>query len=449
MAVHVPLSMEARVEAKLLMMSSNNVLSPSNGKPIAVPSQDIVLGCYYMTKVKGSVKGEGKVFANSKEVIAAYDGGQLDLQARIMVRVQGALVQTTTGRIMLGEELPQELPFDMVNRLMDKKALSELISKSFLIAGREKTVGLLDSVKRLGFQFATEAGLTISLNQMKIPDAKVSLVEKTREQVLKVYQQYRDGLITNGERYNKVIDIWAHVTEKVSEEMFRELEEEDERIVEGADMKDFNSIFIMADSGARGSAQQLRQLAGMRGLMAKPSGEIIETPITANFREGLSVIQYFISTHGARKGLADTALKTANSGYLTRRLVDVAQDIIIHEEDCGTLKGLTVSALVEAGEVIQPLGERILGRTTLEDVCDPFSSEVLIKANDMIDEQAVEIIENAGVENVQIRSGLTCESRSGICIKCYGRNLATMDGLKWASLSASSRRNQSASRELS
>lgn len=426
MAVHVPLSMEAQVEAKLLMMSSNNVLSPSNGKPIAVPSQDIVLGCYYMTKVKGNVRGEGKVFANSKEVIAAYDAGQLDLQARIMVRVQGELVQTTTGRIMLGEELPSELPFDMINRLMDKKALSELISKSFLIAGREKTVGLLDSVKRLGFQFATEAGLTISLNQMKIPDAKISLVEKTREQVLKVYQQYRDGLITNGERYNKVIDIWAHVTEKVSEEMFRELEEEDERIVDGADMKDFNSIFIMADSGARGSAQQLRQLAGMRGLMAKPSGEIIETPITANFREGLSVIQYFISTHGARKGLADTALKTANSGYLTRRLVDVAQDIIIHEEDCGTLKGLTVSALVEAGEVIQPLGERILGRTALEDVCDPFSSEVLIKANDMIDEQAVEIIENAGVESVEIRSGLTCESRSGICIKCYGRNLATM-----------------------
>ncbi|HAX47075.1 MAG TPA: DNA-directed RNA polymerase subunit beta', partial [Nitrospina sp.] len=298
MAVHVPLSMEARVECKLLMLSSNNVLSPSNAKPIAVPSQDIVLGCYYMTKIRGGVLGEGKVFSCLKEVISAYDADELDLQARIMVRLEGELVQTTTGRIIMGEVMPEGLPFSHVNQLMDKKALSELISQSFLTVGREKTVALLDSVKSLGFKYATEAGLTISIAQMRIPKTKVPMVDKTHDEVLKVYKQYRDGLITNGERYNKVIDIWAHVTERVSEEMFRELEDEDEQIVAGEKDGDFNSIFIMADSGARGSAQQLRQLAGMRGLMAKPSGEIIETPITANFREGLSVIQYFISTHG-------------------------------------------------------------------------------------------------------------------------------------------------------
>ena len=426
MAVHVPLSMEARVEAKLLMLSSNNVLSPSNARPIAVPSQDIVLGCYYMTKIRGGVLGEGKIFSCPKEVISAYDADELDLQAGIMVRVEGELVQTTTGRIILGEVLPQEIPFSLVNQLMDKKALSELIGKSFLFAGSDKTVDLLDSVKSLGFKYATEAGLTISIDQMCIPRTKVKMVDKTHEEVLKVYKQYRDGLITNGERYNKVIDIWAHITERVSEEMFSELESEDEQIVSGKKQGDFNSIFIMADSGARGSAQQLRQLAGMRGLMAKPSGEIIETPITANFREGLSVLQYFISTHGARKGLADTALKTANSGYLTRRLVDVAQDIIIQEEDCGTLRGVNLSSLVDAGEIIQPLGERILGRVALEDVIDPFDNGVLVKANDMIDESIVDAIENAGIETVKIRSNLTCESRQGLCVKCYGRNMATL-----------------------
>ena len=427
MAVHVPLSMEARVECKLLMLSSNNVLSPSNAKPIAVPSQDIVLGCYYMTKIRGGVLGEGKVFSCLKEVISAYDADELDLQARIMVRLEGELVQTTTGRIIMGEVMPEGLPFSHVNQLMDKKALSDLISQSFLTVGREKTVALLDSVKSLGFKYATEAGLTISIAQMRIPKTKVPMVDKTHDEVLKVYKQYRDGLITNGERYNKVIDIWAHVTERVSEEMFRELEDEDEQIVAGEKDGDFNSIFIMADSGARGSAQQLRQLAGMRGLMAKPSGEIIETPITANFREGLSVIQYFISTHGARKGLADTALKTANSGYLTRRLVDVAQDIIIQEDDCGTLRGVDLASLVDAGEIIQPLGERILGRTALEDVIDPFNGDVLVKANGMIAEETVEAIENAGIETVKIRSNLTCESRQGLCIKCYGRNMATLD----------------------
>jgi len=431
MAVHVPLSMEAQVEAKLLMMAHNNVLSPSNGRPIAVPSQDIVLGGYYMTKIRGGARGEGKVFSGLREVRMAYDHDELDLQARIMIQLNGQLEVTTTGRILLYEVTPKELPFSLVNQEMNKKSLSELIYASFKEVGREKTVALLDAVKELGFKYATEAGLSISIDHMRIPKAKVSLVQKAEDEVLKVYKQYRDGLITNGERYNKVIDIWAHVTEKVSEEMFRELETEDERIVKGEDKKDFNSIFIMADSGARGSSQQLRQLAGMRGLMAKPSGEIIETPITANFREGLSVIQYFISTHGARKGLADTALKTANSGYLTRRLVDVAQDIIILEDDCGTLRGIDIFSLVEAGEIIQPLSERILGRTALEDIIDPFTGNVLIKANSLIDEEAIEIIENAGIEKVRIRSNLTCESHQGLCAKCYGRNLATND---WAEI---------------
>ena len=431
MAVHVPLSMEARVEAKLLMLSSNNVLSPSNARPIAVPSQDMVLGCYYMTKARGGVQGEGKVFSGLKEVLSAYDADELDLQAQILVRMQGEIIQTTTGRVILGEVLPGEVEFSLVNQLMDKKALSDLIGQSFLQAGSEKTVTLLDAIKSLGFKYATEAGLTVSIDHMRIPKTKVAIVDKTNEEVLKVYKQYRDGLITNGERYNKVIDIWAHVTEKVSEEMFNELAEEDKKIGRGEIRGDFNSIFIMADSGARGSVQQLRQLAGMRGLMAKPSGEIIETPITANFREGLSVLQYFISTHGARKGLADTALKTANSGYLTRRLVDVAQDIIIQEEDCGTLKGVTVTSLVDAGEIIQPLGERILGRTTLEDVIDPFDAKVIVKANSLIDEDIVNAVENSGIASIKIRSNLTCESTQGLCVKCYGRNMST---LKWVEI---------------
>ena len=431
MAVHVPLSMEARVEAKLLMLSSNNVLSPSNARPIAVPSQDMVLGCYYMTKARGGVQGEGKVFSGLKEVLSAYDADELDLQAQILVRMKGKIVQTTTGRVILGEVLPGEVEFSLVNQLMDKKALSDLIGQSFLQAGSEKTVTLLDAIKSLGFKYATEAGLTVSIDHMRIPKTKVAIVDKTNEEVLKVYKQYRDGLITNGERYNKVIDIWAHVTEKVSEEMFNELAEEDKKIGKGEIRGDFNSIFIMADSGARGSVQQLRQLAGMRGLMAKPSGEIIETPITANFREGLSVLQYFISTHGARKGLADTALKTANSGYLTRRLVDVAQDIIIQEEDCGTLKGVTVTSLVDAGEIIQPLGERILGRTTLEDVIDPFDAKVIVKANALIDESIVNAVENSGIASIKIRSNLTCESTQGLCVKCYGRNMST---LKWVEI---------------
>lgn len=427
MAVHIPLSMEAQIEARVLMLSTNNILSPANGKPIAVPSQDIVLGCYYMTKVKGGVRGENKVFSNVYEVRSAYDAGELDLQAKIRVRINGELVSTTTGRVLLYEIVPPEIPFLKINNLMNKKTLSDLISESYLKAGREKTAEFLDKLKELGFRYATKAGISISINDMRIPITKEKLVGEGRKEVLKVEKQYRNGLITNGERYNKIIDIWAHVNEQVADEMFRDLESEDKKIMEGVADKDtdFNAIYIMADSGARGSSQQIRQLAGMRGLMAKPSGEIIETPITANFKEGLTVLQYFISTHGARKGLADTALKTANSGYLTRRLVDVAQDVIIKEEDCKTIKGIEVEALIESGEIVQPLNERILGRITLEDILDPFTEEVIVKANEEIDEEAVEKIENTGIEKVKIRSVLICESHEGVCAMCYGRNLAT------------------------
>jgi DNA-directed RNA polymerase subunit beta' len=427
MAVHIPLSMEAQIEARVLMLSTNNILSPANGKPIAVPSQDIILGCYYMTKVKGGARGENKVFSNVYEVRSAYDAGELDLQAKIRVRINGELVSTTTGRVLLYEIVPPEIPLLKINNLMNKKTLSDLISESYLKAGREKTAEFLDKLKELGFRYATKAGISISINDMRIPITKEKLVGEGRKEVLKVEKQYRNGLITNGERYNKIIDIWAHVNEQVADEMFRDLESEDKKIMEGVADKDtdFNAIYIMADSGARGSSQQIRQLAGMRGLMAKPSGEIIETPITANFKEGLTVLQYFISTHGARKGLADTALKTANSGYLTRRLVDVAQDVIIKEEDCKTIKGIEVEALIESGEIVQPLNERILGRITLEDILDPFTEEVIVKANEEIDEEAVEKIENTGIEKVKIRSVLICESHEGVCAMCYGRNLAT------------------------
>lgn len=427
MAVHIPLSTDAQIESRILMLSSNNILSPANGKPLAVPSQDMVLGCYYLTKERGGSKGEGRVFSDIDEVRVAFDHKEVELQARIKVKIDGELVNTTVGRVLLYEILPNEIPFSSVNKQMNKKNLIDLVSENFKKVGRERTVQFLDELKEMGFHYATQAGISISVDDMHIPLKKEELVEKARKEVVRVEKQYRDGLITNGERYNKIIDIWAHVTEKVSEEMFRELETDDESIMKGVGGKkrDFNPIFIMADSGARGSSQQIRQLAGMRGLMAKPSGEIIETPITSNFREGLTVLQYFISTHGARKGLADTALKTANSGYLTRRLVDVAQDIIILEEDCKTLNGISVTALVEGGEIIMHLSERILGRIVIEDIVDPFSEEIIVKANEMIDEEAVEKIANAGVERVKIRSVLTCEADFGVCAKCYGRNLAT------------------------
>lgn len=426
MAVHVPLSIEARAEAKCLMLSVNNILSPANGRPIVVPTQDIVLGCYYLTKKRGRSRGAGKVFSSPIEARMAYDNGKLDLNAAITIRIDGKIYDTTTGRVLFYDILPEGIPFEKVNRLMVKRSLQELVNDIFVLKGKKETVKFLDAVKELGFGVATKAGVSISMDQMMIPANKEKLVDSARDAVAKVSQQYHDGLITQGERYNKTIDIWAHVTDQVANEMFRELEERDKEVVSGAsEARDFNSIYIMAESGARGSGQQIRQLAGMRGLMAKPSGEIMETPITANFREGLTVLQYFISTHGARKGLADTALKTANSGYLTRRLVDVAQDIIVMEQDCGTLNGIEIYALIEGGKALQELGERVLGRITLEEVIDPFNKETLLGANELIDEKAVALLEERGVEKVKIRSVLTCELKDGVCIRCYGRNLAT------------------------
>ena len=430
MAVHVPLSVEAVEETRVLMLSANNILSPANGMPLAVPSQDIILGCYYLTKPRGGSKGEGHVFGDVGEARIAYDQGEVGLQTRIRIRLGDELVETTVGRVLLYEILPEGVPFEAANCVMDKRALTRLVATCYEKAGRSKTVTFLDALKNLGFTHATQAGISISIDDMKVPVSKGELTEDARGEVLEVEKEYRDGLITDGERYNKIIDIWSHVTEEVSGEMFKVLEQDDETAMSGPGGEegqpfDFNPIYIMADSGARGSTAQLRQLGGMRGLMAKPSGEIIETPITANFREGLSVLQYFISTHGARKGLADTALKTANSGYLTRRLVDVAQDIIINEEDCGTINGIEMSALVEGGEIIQTLGERIIGRIALNDIRDPFNNEVLCAAGEEINEEKVRVIENAGVERVTIRSVLTCESHSGVCSKCYGRSLAT------------------------
>jgi DNA-directed RNA polymerase subunit beta' len=430
MAVHIPLSIEAQIEARVLMMSTNNILSPAHGKPIIVPTQDIVLGLYYMTREKRSVKGEGKIFSGPEEVRMAYDAGEVDLHAVIKVRL-GAdghteRVETTVGRVLLREILPSEIPFSFINKVLNKKELATLVDQCYRFAGNKKTVILADQLKDLGFHYATQAGISICIDDMVIPPRKAELLQRANQEVLEIENQYKEGLITDGERYNKVVDIWAQVTENIGFEILEELGTV--MITDPSGKKkrvpSFNPIFMMADSGARGSAQQIRQLAGMRGLMAKPSGEIIETPITANFREGLTVLQYFISTHGARKGLADTALKTANSGYLTRRLVDVAQDMVIAEEDCGTLEGIFVTPLVEGGEIIEPIGERILGRVALDDISDPFTEEVIIKANEEIDEKFVEKIENAGLEKVKIRSVLTCRSKRGVCVKCYGRDLA-------------------------
>ena len=425
MAVHVPLSIEAQVETRVLMMSTNNILSPANGKPIIVPTQDIVLGLYYLSRERYGVKGEGKRFSSMDEVRAAYDAGAVHLQAGIKLKHEGEVIDTTVGRIVMKEVVPDAIAFEEINRVMDKKRLADLIDMCYRRAGSKETVLLADRLKDLGYRYATKAGISICIDDMEIPRKKGELLDGAYEEVKEIQKQYNEGLITDGERYNKVIDIWAQATEEIAEEMLRELSTDTVTDEDGTERQvpSFNPIFIMADSGARGSAQQLRQLAGMRGLMAKPSGEIIETPITANFREGLTVLQYFISTHGARKGLADTALKTANSGYLTRRLVDVAQDAIIAEEDCGTLDGIYMTPLVEGGEVIEPIGERILGRVALEDVLDPFSSEVIVEANEEIDESRVDAIEEAGIDKVKIRSVLTCRSTRGICIKCYGRDL--------------------------
>jgi DNA-directed RNA polymerase subunit beta' len=432
MAVHVPLSVEAQVEARALMMSTNNILSPANGKPIIVPTQDIVLGLYFMTRERVAALGEGRVFSSFAEVRIAWDQGEVDLQARIKVRVPPAagganqIVDSTVGRVLLYEIVPPEIPFAEVNRVMKKKELGSLIDIAYRSAGNKATVIFADKLKDLGYEQATRAGISIGIKDMVIPAAKQKLLDEAHTEVREIEDQYNKGLITDGERYNKVVDIWAEVTDRIADEMLRELGTDEVTDAQGniRRVPSFNPIFMMADSGARGSAQQIRQLAGMRGLMAKPSGEIIETPITANFREGLTVLQYFISTHGARKGLADTALKTANSGYLTRRLVDVAQDSIITEQDCGTLDGIEMSPLVEGGEVIEGLGDRVLGRVALEDIRDPFTGNVIVHANEEIDETKVADIEDAGLERVKIRSVLTCQSRRGVCVKCYGRDLA-------------------------
>ena len=426
MAVHVPLSVEAQVEARALMMSTNNILSPANGKPIIVPSQDIVLGLYYLTRERPNVKGAGKVLASPAEVRIAYDQGEIALQARIRVRVDGEMYDSTVGRVLLYEIVPHQIPFRDVNHVMKKRELGNLIDLSYRLAGNKATVIFADKLKDTGYSYATKAGASIALKDMVIPASKPRLLKQAYESVQEIDEQYNNGLITDGERYNKVVDIWAEVTDRISDEMLRDLGTETVTDEQGFTLRvpNFNPIFMMADSGARGSAQQIRQLAGMRGLMAKPSGEIIETPITANFREGLTVLQYFISTHGARKGLADTALKTANSGYLTRRLVDVAQDAIITQGDCGTLDGIEMAPLMEGGEIIEPLGDRVLGRVALEDIKDPFSGDVIVKANQEIDEGLVQRIEDAGLERIWIRSVLTCQSKKGVCVMCYGRDLA-------------------------
>jgi DNA-directed RNA polymerase subunit beta' len=533
MAVHIPLSVEAQIEARILMLSSNNILSPANGSPIIVPSQDIVLGIYYMTRGISGSRGEGKLFANPEEVRCAYDAKAVDLHARIIVRIDGERFNTTVGRILLWEIIPKdnimmirhimvfdeqeaeavlgklqtgadftemvaqhskgpdrenqglvglfrkdefqrifsvsdkdtekvfaleeqgisgvifadqayhifqvikkrpEIPFSTVNNVRDKKTLSELVNYAYRNLGPKATVILSDRLKDIGYEYSTRGGLSISIDAMIIPASKWDILQNAENQVEKIGSQYIEGLITQGEKYNKVVDIWAKATDDVADEMMKSmrmapvtdadgnavLDENGEPVIE----ESFNPIFMMADSGARGSKDQMRQLAGMRGLMAKPSGEIIETPISANFREGLSVLQYFISTHGARKGLADTALKTANSGYLTRRLADVAQDCIVMEEDCGTILGVEVESLMEGGEVIQRLEERILGRVAAEDIHDPFTDEVIVRIGEDLDEDAVKAIENAGITSVRIRSVLTCKSVNGVCAKCYGRDLS-------------------------
>ncbi|RMD69163.1 MAG: DNA-directed RNA polymerase subunit beta', partial [Gammaproteobacteria bacterium] len=431
MAVHVPLSLEAQLEARALMMSTNNILSPANGEPIIVPSQDVVLGLYYMTRERLNAKGEGMRFADVAEVHRAYESGEVELHARVQVRIPNEdgeglrRVETTVGRALLSQILPKGLPFELIDQPLSKKAISKLINVCYRKLGLKDTVVFADKLMYTGFAHAARAGISIGVDDMIIPKEKAEILQKAEEEVKEIESQYASGLVTQGERYNKVIDIWSSTNEKVARAMMEQLGTEVVKDREGRTITQpsFNSIFMMADSGARGSAAQIRQLAGMRGLMAKPDGSIIETPITANFREGLDVLQYFISTHGARKGLADTALKTANSGYLTRRLVDVAQDLVVTEEDCGTTQGLTMSSLVEGGDVVEPLKDRVLGRVLVEDAKVPGSGEVAIPAGTLLDEHWVEKLEEWGIDEVKVRSPITCETRYGICSACYGRDL--------------------------
>jgi len=426
MAVHVPLSIEAQTECRALMMSTNNILTPATGKPVIVPTQDMVLGIYYLTRDKPFEPGEGMSFSSADEVLRAYDAKFVSIHSRISCRIRGVREKTTVGRAILATVLPEEMPFSSINKVLGKKEVGGLIEQCYRLAGNKATVLLADRIKVLGYTYATRSGASFCLDDVIVPAEKYTLVEATEKEVKEVQSQYRDGLITAGERYNKVIDLWTHTTDKVARAMMDNLSTEDITSADGKESEStatFNPVYMMADSGARGSAQQIRQLAGMRGLMAKPDGSIIENPITANFREGLTVLQYFISTHGARKGLADTALKTANSGYLTRRLVDVAQDAVIREQDCGTIEGITISPLVEGGEIIEPLSERVLGRVLLETAVDPISGAEIAPAGAMISEDLVEKIDEAAIEQLKIRSVLTCESEEGVCAACYGRDL--------------------------
>ncbi len=427
MAVHVPLSVEAQIECRVLMMSSNNILSPANGSPVINPSQDIVLGLYYLTTARSFEKGEGMIFTEPWEVIAAHHSGHLGLHARIKCRVNGVLTETTCGRIIAGELLPSNLGFENVNLVLNKKNIGRLVTMAYRTAGTKATVILCDKLKSLGYEYATRAGITIGLKDLKIPDAKPLLIANAQQEVEDIEGQYREGIITRTEKYNKVVDVWTKTTNEVSLQMMEEISRDtviDAKTGDAEVNASFNPIYMMATSGARGNQDQMRQLAGMRGLMAKPSGEIIETPITASFREGLSVLQYFNSTHGARKGLADTALKTANSGYLTRRLVDVVQDVTVCEIDCGTVDGLELTHYIKDGEIKQRLAERVLGRTTMFPVYDEDTGELIVDGNTIIDEAIAEKIDQSGIGSITIRSGLTCKSPQGVCAMCYGRDLA-------------------------
>ena len=438
MAVHVPLSVEAQLEARTLMMATNNVLSPANGEPIIVPTQDVVLGLYYMTRESVDARGTGMIFTDTDEVHRAYETGVLNLHARIKVRIKEVTFDengerhisrkrydTTAGRALLSNILPDGLPFVLVNKDMNKKAISALINTAYRTLGLKPTVIFADKLMYTGFAYSTRAGISIGIEDMVVPGEKSSIIQKAEMQVKNFEEQYSSGLITNGERYNKVVDIWSHTNDQVAKAMMDKLGTDLIKDKEGKEVKQvsFNSIFMMADSGARGSAAQIRQLAGMRGLMAKPDGSIIETPITANFREGLNVLQYFISTHGARKGLADTALKTANSGYLTRRLVDVAQDLVVTEPDCGTTEGFSMSPLIEGGDVVETLSDRVLGRVLASDAVKPGTNEIVIPAGTLLDEDLVKVLDEVGIDQVLVRSAITCETRYGICAKCYGRDL--------------------------
>ena len=438
MAVHVPLSLEAQMEARTLMLASNNVLSPANGEPIIVPSQDVVLGLYYATRAGVNSAGEGMLFTDVSEVKRAYESGQISLHAKVTVRIREVEVDaegnktdkitryhTTAGRSLLSEILPAGLPFSVIDKALKKKEISRLINTSFRRCGLRETVIFADKLMQFGFRLATRAGISIAVKDMLVPSTKESIIAASEHEVKEIAQQYASGLVTDGERYNKVVDIWGRTGDQVAKAMMEQLGQEPVVDREGKDTKQesFNSIYMMADSGARGSAAQIRQLAGMRGLMAKPDGSIIETPITTNFREGLNVLQYFISTHGARKGLADTALKTANSGYLTRRLVDVTQDLVVIEDDCGTTSGFVMKAMIEGGEVVEPLRERILGRVAADDVVNPESQETVIFAGSLLDEDACDLIDALGIDEVRVRAPLLCDTRYGLCAKCYGRDL--------------------------